>query len=106
MPCKVRLVLAAMSLTMLKAHTQEEECGAGYTCTVDRRPRVGGGEYGCAPIDNVSTFVCCSAAQQDLPGIEKWCSDTDRTKVPFCPAGGASGGGCLRGAVEGDLSVT
>jgi len=78
----ILFVLAAVS-------SFEEECGPGFTC-------VARDQYGCAPISNASDMVCCSAAQRSLPGIDRYCSDSDKSKLPFCPAGGATGDGCLR----------
>mmetsp|Transcript_35150 Transcript_35150/g.100640 ORF Transcript_35150/g.100640 Transcript_35150/m.100640 type:complete len:197 (-) Transcript_35150:50-640(-) len=70
-------------------HENEEDCGPGFTC-------VAGFAYGCAPINDSANIVCCSDGQQGLSGISKWCNDEDPTKLPFCPARGATGGGCIR----------
>jgi len=70
-------------------HGNEEECGPGYTC-------VFGCVYGCAPINDTARMVCCSEGQQGLSGTSKCCSDEDPTKLPFCPARGARGSGCVR----------
>ena len=65
-----------------------EGCGEGYTCVA--------WPYGCAPTSNTSHMVCCSDGQQSEAGINKYCSDRNRSLVPFCPAGGATGRGCIR----------
>ena len=77
----------------------EEGCGDGYTCSIDD---VHG--YGCEAISNSTGLVCCSAGQPQ----SKWCvdcSDTNSTKppcnlqpgqLPYCPANGATGSGCVR----------
>lgn len=70
------------------AHVEMEGCGEGFMCVA--------WPYGCAPANNESHMVCCSAAQQGEPGIDEYCSNTDKNKVPFCPAGGAKGQGCVR----------
>jgi len=74
----------------------EEECGDGYVCTVDDAHG-----YGCAPDFNSTQMVCCSAGQPEsaataccAPG--RPCDLTQ--KLPLCPAGGASGSGCVRAA--------
>lgn len=67
----------------------DEECGDGYMC-------VHIGAYGCAkePITQHSQMVCCSTGQPK--------TDCDHTGVngsaslPYCPAGGATGEGCVR----------
>ena len=67
----------------------EKECGDGYTCSHD------GDAYGCvknyAPPG--SPIVCCSAGQS----VEA-CDGTSSPihPLPFCPFGGATGGGCVR----------
>ena len=67
----------------------EEECGAGYTCDHD------GDAYGCSKISAPSgaPMVCCSGGQT----IEQ-CNSTSSPlhPLPFCPSGGATGGGCIR----------
>ena len=76
----------------------EEECGDGYTCTYDSDCNA----YGCAPIANISNTVCCSAGQ----GTDNNCCGEGpvpkyfNKKLPFCPANGASGEGCVREANE------
>ena len=68
----------------------EEECGDGYTCGHD------GGAYGCGKISAPpgSPMVCCSTGQS-----VKDCDSTSSPihPLPFCPFGGATGEGCVRG---------
>ena len=69
--------------------TLEEECGPGYTCSSD-------GPYGCQRIGapRGTPMVCCSLDQT----VEQ--CDTSSSPIhplPFCPFGGATGGGCIRG---------
>ena len=45
---------------------------------------------------SMTNMVCCSDGQQGLSGVDRYCSDTDPTKLPFCPGGGATGRGCIR----------
>ena len=74
--------------------TFDEECGDGYTCTYQDA-------YGCAklPVTKNSTMVCCSAGQGGTA-----CADASKhagRNIPICPAGGATGEGCVREAEEG-----
>ena len=66
-----------------------EECGPGYTCEATKYA------YGCAkmPVSAGNfTLVCCTGGQP-----EKLCAMSSKTgNLPYCPAGGATGGGCLR----------
>ena len=77
---------------------EEEECGDGYTCTYDSECNA----YGCAPITNISSIVCCSAGQQSVGKESNNCCDEDsgskyfKEKLPYCPANGATGEGCVR----------
>ena len=88
-----------------EVNTKEEECGDGFTCIIDNRIDA----YGCAPISNTSSAVCCSAEMMDIctkPGEEcgKWCVDCSHQdpcilkpgQVPYCPGNGATGEGCVR----------
>lgn len=79
----------------------EEECGNGYTCTYDSKCNA----YGCAPTGNASKIVCCSVGQQNQENTENNCcgemlDSTNRyfkqDKIPYCPANGATGEGCVR----------
>ena len=78
----------------------QEGCGSGYTCTYDQRIEA----YGCAPLTNTSKMVCCSAGQQNQ-SPEQWCVDCSNPgkpchlepgQLPFCPANGVTGSGCVR----------
>ena len=54
-------VLFLFCFAKAKGHSEgkEEECGDGYTCVVSDKYG-----YGCAPIDDPSHMVCCSAGQE------------------------------------------
>ena len=68
-----------------------EECGDGFMCIFDQKIIA----YGCAPNTNLTNTVCCSTGQGcENPGQEcgKWCGK----KIPYCPANGATGEGCVR----------
>ena len=54
-------VLFLFCLAKATSHLEgrEEECGDGYTCVVSDKYG-----YGCAPIDDPSHMVCCSAGQE------------------------------------------
>jgi len=79
----------------------DEECGDGFRCTHDDHHF-----YGCAPINNMTNMVCCSQGQGcEEPGQEcgKWCvnctppdCDLKPGQLPYCPANGATGSGCVR----------
>ena len=77
-----------------KLGLDEEECGDGFTCTYDSECNA----YGCAAIGNETKIVCCSVGQE----ADKNCCTEDpgsisfKKKLPFCPANGASGEGCVR----------
>lgn len=79
--------------------TLTEECGDGYACTMNGRT------YGCAaePLTVNSTLVCCSAGQP-----EYFCKEASQTStpLPYCPAGGATGGGCVRAEDAGQTKQT
>ena len=85
-PTAAAILLFLLATTFAHA---EEECGPYFTCTANA-------VYGCAPLTNHSNMVCCSDGQQGLKGVDKYCDDTDPTKLPFCPGGGATGAGCVR----------
>ena len=77
----------------------EEECGTGFACVFV-------GAYGCARLSNLTDMVCCSAGQgaapgccppSTVPGLERTCNAS--RLLPTCPAGGASGAGCVRNRV-------
>ena len=89
---------AALLLPLLAA---AEGCGFGYTC-------VYASAHGCAPLWNTAKMVCCSDGQQGQPGISAVCDATNATKLPFCPAGGATGSGCMRtsSAIGRGLTLT
>ena len=82
-------------LLLLQLSLAEESCGENYTCVAY--------PYGCAPISNASDMVCCSAGQRGEPGVNAFCSDQDKSKLPFCPVttpeSGATGDGCVRADV-------
>ena len=48
------------------------------------------------------------AAALLLPLLAAVCDATNATKLPFCPAGGATGSGCMResSAIGGGLTLT
>ena len=86
-----------------KLDNRLKECGDGFTCVFDKRVVA----YGCSPIDNHTNMVCCSAGQGcEEPGQEcgKWCVDCSSPtpcdlqtgQLPYCPASGATGNGCVR----------
>lgn len=66
-----------------------EDCGDGYSC-IERRLA-----YGCAkePITPDSQMVCCSTGDSKA---ECATASNGNVSLPFCPAGGATGPGCLR----------
>ena len=78
--------------------TLEEECGPGYLCSSD-------GPYGCQRIGapRGTPMVCCSTGQT----VED--CDTSSSPIhplPFCPFGGATGSGCIRGQEHGKHVIT
>ena len=75
-PTAAAILLFLLATTLAHA---EEECGPYFTCTANA-------VYGCAPLTNHSNMVCCSDGQQGLKGVDKYCDDTDPTKLPFARA--------------------
>ena len=91
---------------MRKISALGEECGEGFTCTFDQRVDA----YGCAPDNDQERMLCCSIGQGcEQPGEEcgKWCIDCSSTtpcvlkpgQLPYCPANGVTGEGCVRNQV-------
>ena len=90
--------------TCIECIERHGECGDGFECIFDQRIVA----YGCAPMTNLSQTVCCSIGQGcDEPGQEcgKWCVDCstqpsscqlESGQIPYCPANGATGEGCVR----------